>query len=235
MQSSRRTKMNNKVILEFLTMLQEDNSLEWMQENKKLYQEAKEKFEGLIQETIVRISAFDDSIAWLKAKDLVFRLNRDTRFSKDKSPYNPSFRSHISSAGRLPIPAGYFICVKPGESILGGGVFATQFPDATTLVRDYLTGHGVEFLDIINNQDFRENFQVFGEKLKNVPRGYDKNHRLAEFLKHKSWALEYALSDAQFADVDGFLDLSVDIFRKMKPFNDYLNRALASFTMPQRP
>ena len=125
--------------------------------------------------------------------------------------------------------------MKPGESILGGGVFATQFPDATTLVRDYLTGHGVEFLDIINNQDFRENFQVIGEKLKNVPSGYDKNHPLAEFLKHKSWALEYAISDAQFADVDGFLDLSVDIFRKMKPFNDYLNRALASFTMTQRP
>lgn len=227
--------MNNKVILEFLTLLQKHNSLEWMQENKKLYQEAKGEFESLIGEMIVRISAYDQSVAWLSAKDLVFRLNRDTRFSKDKSPYNPSFRAHISSAGRLPIPAGYFICIKPGESILGGGVFATQFPDATTMVRDYLTGHGEAFLDVINSPDFQENFQVLGEKLKNVPRGYDKDHPLAEFLKHKSWDLEYAIRNAQFEDVDGFLDLSVDIFHKMKPFNDYLNQALASFTMPQRP
>ena len=113
--------MNNKVILEFLTRLQEHNSLEWMQDNKKFYQEAKGEFESLIGEMILRISAFDDSVAWLSPKDLVFRLNRDTRFSKDKSPYNPSFRAHISAAGRLPIPAGYFICIKPGASILGGG------------------------------------------------------------------------------------------------------------------
>lgn len=227
--------MNNKVILEFLTRLQEHNSLEWMQDNKKFYQEAKGEFESLIGEMILRISEFDDSVSWLSPKDLVFRLNRDTRFSKDKSPYNPSFRAHISSAGRLPIPAGYFICIKPGASILGGGVFATQFPDATSMVRDYLTGHGEAFMDIINHPDFHENFQVLGKKLKNVPRGYDKNHPLAEFLKHKSWDLEYAISDAQFSDVDGFLNLSVDIFGKMKPFNDYLNQALVSFTMPQRP
>lgn len=60
--------MNNKVILEFLTLLQEHNSFEWMQENKKLYQEAKGEFESLIGEMIVRISAYDESVAWLSAK-----------------------------------------------------------------------------------------------------------------------------------------------------------------------
>jgi uncharacterized protein (TIGR02453 family) len=113
--------MNNRTILEFLADLRENNSLEWMTANKKRYDEAKAQFTELVQVLIIRLSETDSSIARLSAKALLFRLNRDTRFSHDKSPYNPSFRAHISPGGRVPIPVGYYINVAPNNIFLGAG------------------------------------------------------------------------------------------------------------------
>ena len=70
--------------------------------------------------------------------------------------------------------------------------------------------------------------------LKNVPRGYDREHPMADYLKFKSWSLEYPVSNPVVEDTEQFLELAVDIFLKMKPFNDYLNQALAGFKMPER-
>ncbi len=81
-------------------------------------------------------------------------MNRDTRFSKNLPPYKTAFSAHISSAGRFPIPAGYFICIQPEKSFIGGGLFATKFPTATTLVRDYLVLHSKEFFEVINKDSF---------------------------------------------------------------------------------
>ncbi len=82
--------------------------------------------------------------------------------------------------------------------------------------------------------DFRNTFEVQGTALKNVPAGYDREHPQAEYLKLKSWYLEYLVSDAVVRNTEDFLDLAVGIFLKMKPFNDFLNRALAGFQMPER-
>ena len=105
--------METKIILNFLKDLSENNSLEWMKANKKYYEQAKMECENIIMEIINGINTFDNSIKNLSPKDLMFRLNKDTRFSNDKSPYNPSFRFHISKNGKLPIPVGYFVNIKP--------------------------------------------------------------------------------------------------------------------------
>ena len=165
----------------------------------------------------------------------LFRSVRDTRFSHDKSPYNPAFRAHISSMGKLPIPVGYYLMLKPGgQSFLGGGLFADMFKDATRMVRDYISAHGEEWEQIITAPSFQEHFTVGGSALKNVPAGYEKDHPQAEYLKNKSWYLEYPIQDETLADGELFLSRAADIFRLMKPFNDYLNRALAGFKMPER-
>jgi uncharacterized protein (TIGR02453 family) len=219
-----------KVTLQFLSDLADNNSLEWMKEHKERYLEAKNEFLAFVQDLIVSISAFDPSVAHLRAEDLMFRLNRDTRFSKDKSPYNASFRAHICSAGRVPIPAGYYVSVKPSSSFLGGGVFATQFPQATTMVRDYMVEHPEQFQRIISDKAFGASFTVEGDKLKNVPRGYNKEHPLAEYLKHKSWDVEYPVTDDELHNIA----LLSEKFQLMKPLNDYMNEALRDFVMPQR-
>jgi len=205
-----------------------------MKENKKYYETAKIECETLVMELVNGIRAFDNTVAFLPPKDYMLKLNRDTRFSKDKSPYNPSFRAHISKGGRLPIPVGYYINIKPGNIFLGGGLFASMFTDATKSVRDYIVRNEKSFINILEAKEFKNNFVIDGEKLKNVPREYDKEHKLAEYLKYKSWFLEYKMKDKIFLENKIFVKTSVEIFKHMKPFNDFLNKALKDFKMPVR-
>ena len=227
--------MNTQMILNYLTQLSANNSREWYHAHKAEYQAANAQFEELIQALMLRIGEFDSSILGHAPKELTFKLVRDTRFSHDKSPYNPAFRAHISSMGKLPIPVGYYLMIKPGgQSFLGGGLFADMFKDATRMVRDYISEHGGEWEEIITAPSFQERFTVGGSALKNVPAGYEKEHPQAEYLKYKSWYLEYLIQDEELTDGDLFLAKAADIFRLMKPFNDYLNNALTGFKMPTR-
>ena len=227
--------MNTQMILDYLTQLSANNNREWYHAHKAEYQAANAQFEELIQALMLRIGEFDSSILGHAPKELTFKLVRDTRFSHDKSPYNPAFRAHISSMGKLPIPVGYYLMIKPGgQSFLGGGLFADMFKDATRMVRDYISEHGSEWEAIITAPSFQEHFTVGGSALKNVPAGYEKEHPQAEYLKYKSWYLEYSVQDKDLTDGDLFLAKAADIFRLMKPFNDYLNNALTGFKMPTR-
>ncbi len=222
-----------KEILAYLSDLEQNNSREWYHANKERYQKANAAFERFIGKLILLIGEFDPSVVHYAPKDLTFKLVRDTRFSSDKSPYNPAFRAHIASKGKLPVPVGYYVSIAPGRSFLGGGLFAPIFKDATEMVRDYIAANGGEFAVIIGGEEFSKRFAVMGEALKNVPKGYDANHPQAQYLKFKSWFLEYPVSDAALTGGD-FAVQAAQLFRLMKPFNDYLNRALASFQMPTR-
>ena len=227
--------MDMQMILDYLTELSANNNREWYHAHKAEYQAANAQFEELIQALILRIGEFDGSILGHAPKELTFKLARDTRFSHDKSPYNPAFRAHISSMGKLPIPAGYYLMLKPGgQSFLGGGLFADMFKAATRMVRDYISEHGNEWDSIITAPSFQECFTVSGTALKNVPAGYEKEHPQSEYQKHKSWYLEYPVQDEELADGELFLSKAVGIFYQMKPFNDYLNKALIGFQMPER-
>ena len=223
-----------KEILVYLSDLEQNNNREWYHANKERYQAANAAFERLIEKLILLIGEFDPSVLRYAPKDLTFKLVRDTRFSNDKSPYNPAFRAHISSKGKLPVPVGYYISIAPNRSFLGGGLFAPIFKDATAMVRDYISANGGELAAIIGEKEFSKRFAVMGESPKNVPKGYDANHPQAEYLKNKSWFLEYPVSDEALISSDDFAAQAARLFLIMKPFNDYLNRALANFTMPAR-
>ncbi len=227
--------MDTKIMLDFLRELSENNNREWFAEHKKQRQAATAQFEELVEEFIFGIGAFDPSVLNNVPKELTFKLVRDTRFSHDKSPYNASFRAHISSMGKLPIPVGYYIMIKPnGGTFLGGGLFADMFSGATTMVRNYIAEHPDEWEEIINDAEFKKYFEVKGTALKNVPAGYDKEHPQAEYLKNKSWYLERFMTDAEVRDTEGFVKKALEVFKAMKPFNDYLNKALKDFKMPTR-
>ncbi len=227
--------MHTLTMLEYLSMLSANNNREWYHEHKKENKEAAGQFEQLVQELIYGIGTFDESVLHNNPQELTFKLVRDTRFSHDKSPYNPSFRAHIGAKGKLPVPVGYYIMIKPdGGSFLGGGLFADMFSNATAMVRKYIAAHPDEWNEVISAAEFGKYFTVKGTALKNVPAGFDKEHPQAEYLKYKSWYLEYRLTDEEVCDGEGFLRKSLEVFKAMKPFNDYLNRALKDFTMPTR-
>jgi uncharacterized protein (TIGR02453 family) len=226
--------MSMRNILNYLKVLEENNTREWYHENKDMYERANYDFEEMIRKLLYEIGKTDDSVLPYSPKELTFKLVRDTRFSHDKSPYNPSFRAHMAPKGKLPIPVGYYIMIKPGNrSFLGGGLFADMFKDATDRIRSHIAGHSSEWTQIINSKDFLKYFTVCGSALKNVPRGYDENHPQAAYLKQKNWYLEYSQSDEMLQN-DGFISFAGEIFRAMQPFNTYLNHALNGFVMPAR-
>ena len=179
---------------------------------QKENKEATAQFEMLVQELIYGIGTFDQSVLHNNPKELTFKLVRDTRFSHDKSPYNPAFRAHISSMGKLPVPVGYYLMIKPnGGTFLGGGLFADMFSNATALVRNFISEHSNEWNGVINSGEFKKYFTVKGTAY-----------------------LEYFMTDEEVCDSANFLQKSVEIFKAMKPFNDYLNQALKNFKMPTR-
>ena len=227
--------MNIKIIMDYLSELSMNNNREWYHANKEDYKKANAEFEEVLQALMMEIGKFDSSILHNNPKDLTFKIVRDTRFSHDKSPYNPAFRAHISSKGKLPVPVGYYLMIKPGnQSFLGGGLFADMFKEATTMVRDFIVRNGEEWETIIHEPEFEKYFTVQGTALKNVPAGYGKEHPQAEYLKFKSWYLEYPLKDEELNHTETFLVKAAETFRIMKPFNDYLNKALVDFQMPAR-
>ena len=227
--------MHTEIMLSYLAKLAANNEHSWYADHKAERQKATAAFEDFVGKLMIGIGGFDSSVLGFDPKELTFKQVRDTRFSKDKSPYNPSFRAHISSRGKLPIPVGYYVMLKTGNgSFLGGGLFADMFSDATAMVRDYISTHGDEWNSVINDSRFKEHFTVKGTSLKNVPSGYDKNHPQAEYLKYKSWYVEYLFTDEEVADGENFLRRSVELFELMKPFNDFINRALKDFEMPSR-
>lgn len=227
--------MNTATILSYLSGLAANNNREWYHAHKTEYQEANRQFESLIQDLIFKIGETDGNILHNDPKDLTFKLVRDTRFSHDKSPYNPAFRAHIATKGKLPVPVGYYLMIKPGnQSFLGGGLFADMFKDATAMVREYIYRHAEEFLGSIEEPSFAAQFVVKGTSLKNVPKEYPADCAAAQYLKYKSWYIEYPIEDTRLDDLPAFVEFASDKFLQMKPFNDFLNRALDGFIMPAR-
>lgn len=226
--------MGNKM-LPYLADLAQNNTREWYHAHKAEYKLAAGEFENLIQSLILEIGKGDSSILHNIPKELTFKLVRDTRFSADKSPYNPAFRCHIAAGGKLPVPVGYFLFIAPGnQSFLGGGLFADMFKDATFRIREYIYNHEEEFLGIVESPEFTEDFEIGGSSLKRVPKEYPADSPAARYLKYKSWYIEYRVEDSCFDDMEGFVEFASGKFLKMKPLNDFLNRALEGFVMPSR-
>lgn len=225
----------SSAIINYLSDLEKNNHREWYHEHKSDYTKANREFEDIIQCLMNELGKEEPGILAYAPKDLTFKLVRDTRFSHDKSPYNPSLRCHISPMGKLPIPVGYFLFIHPGnQSFLGGGLFADMFKEATKMIRDHINTNGDEFESILTESKFAEAFKVEGTALKNVPKEYDPQHPMAEYLKYKSWYIEDHFDDALLEDIPAFIEYAAERFRLMKPFNDFLNRALKEFKMPAR-
>lgn len=226
--------MELQPVLTYLTQLERHNERTWYHAHKAEYQAANAAFEELVRSLLPAVRQFDESILLAEPRELTFKLTRDTRFSHDKSPYNPSFRAHLGPRGKLPIPVGYYLLLRPGDrSFLGGGLFADIFKDATAMVRDAIAENGDAWQRIVSAPAFAECFTVGGTALKRVPRGYDPAHPAAQYLKNKSWYLEYPVSDAQVLAPD-FPEFAAHVFARMQPFNAFLNQALVGFRMPSR-
>lgn len=212
-------------VLQFLTELSKNNNREWFQQNKKWYDESKEKILFLTDVLINEIGKFDDSVRGLQPKDCMFRIFRDVRFSNDKSPYKTNFGSFICPGGRKSMNPGYYFHLEPSGCFVAGGIY---MPPAETLraVRSYLADHAEEFLEITQDSDFKTKFpEMYDDQLKTAPKGFPKDHEHVDLLKYKSFIFSKTLNDKEVKSRE-YLELMVDSFRTVSPLNHFLYQAL---------
>jgi uncharacterized protein (TIGR02453 family) len=213
-----------KSTLQFLSDLQKHNDREWFNANRKRYEDAKANFTGFIQETIDEIVSFDPILKGLEAKSCIYRINRDIRFSNDKSPYKSHFGAFILRGGNKNMHslAGYYIHIEPGNSMLAGGAYMPP-TSRLSVVREKIDEHGDKLIRIISSKDFIRNFgELDGEKLKTAPKGYPKDHKYIELLKFKSFLATKLISDKEVLQKEYFSNI-IEGCRAMKPLIDFLN------------
>lgn len=214
-----------KDILEFLTELSENNNREWFNENKAHFQELRLQFEDIVQQFIDELGKNSSSIANQKAKDCIFRIYKDVRFSKDKSPYKTSFSAHISEGGRKGDLCGHYLHIEPNNTMLAGGTWS---PPSNILyeIRDAIYADNEDFKKIIEAKSFETNFgQLEGAKLKNGPKGFPKDFEDIELLKYKSFLAMHPMTNEEVLS-DTFFDHSIKVFKHMEPLNNFINRAI---------
>jgi uncharacterized protein (TIGR02453 family) len=216
----------SKETLLFLSNLKKNNNRDWFTANKKTFEAAKKDFEEFIDALILEIARFDSSVAHFTAKDCIFRIYRDVRFSKDKSPYKMHFGAHITAAAsksEIHSRAGYYIHLEPGASMLAGGAYLPQ-GEWLKMIRHEIAFHADEFKTILNNNDFKKYFvEIEGDKLKKAPKDYPADHPEIELLKYKSFLAAHYCQDEKVLDT-GFLEHAGKVFKALKPFDDFLNR-----------
>jgi uncharacterized protein (TIGR02453 family) len=212
-------------VIQFLQELSENNNRQWFQNNKKRFDESREKVIFLTEVLINEIRKFDSDIPLLEPKDCLFRIFRDVRFSNDKRPYKTNFGSFIAKGGRKSMHAGYYFHIEPNGSFVGGGIY---MPAAEPLkaIREYIAENGEEFLSIINNTTFKKVYpEMMDDKLKTAPKGFSPEHEFIDLLRYKSFAFSSQLSKSQIL-ADTYIEHLVQSFKTLQPVNRFLNEAL---------
>lgn len=211
--------------VDFLKQLTDTNTKEWFETNKKLYDAAKKDHEAYVNEVLQAMMEREEGFSGQKVKDCVFRIFRDVRFSKNKTPYKTNFGAVFAKGGKKTPGAGYYVHLEPGKSFVGGGIWNPE-NDVLKKIRQEVDYNLQEFESILKEKNFSKLFKsIDGEKLKKAPQGYDEANPAIDYLKMKSFTVGTAISDA---DVLGknFTDKTLTIFTAMKPFIDFLNRSV---------
>lgn len=217
-----------KQLFEFLSALRENNNRDWFEEHRPVYAAVRLDFENLVNEVISGIVSFDPSIGALKAKDCIFRIYRDVRFSHDKSPYKVHMGAYIAGGGRKSPRAGYYFHLEPGNSHVGGGIYRPE-PEVLKRIRQEIYFNPEKFSKIIGEGRFVRKFGRLSEEdmLKKAPKEFPADYPYIDLLKYKSYFCGHRLGDAE-ATSPGVAGKILESFSAMQDLNHFLNHAVES-------
>lgn len=215
--------MDSVKVLRFLSDLKEHNEREWFNDHKDQFLEVKEEVMSWIRLLIPAIQKFDASLQQLDENKVLFRIYRDVRFSKDKSPYKTHFGLFFAQGGRKSELPGYYLHIEPGKTFVGGGVYQPQKPYLQA-IRNEIYYNSETLLSIMNVVEFSSFYSGLSDygKLKRVPMGFSKEFKHAELLKHKHFVVDHHIPDSQVVEAD-FLTTVVNAFEALYPFNTFLS------------
>lgn len=217
--------MLQKSTLQFLRDLAAHNDKSWFDEHRDAYQIAKADMEQFVDALLLALIPMEPALAGQKGKDAIYRIFRDVRFSKDKTPYKNHFGAFFTRGGRKWAGAGYYVHIEPGAVFAGGGLWMPQgaLLKATRQEIDYSFE---EFQGILKEKSFAKYFkQIEGESLRKPPQGYEADNPAIEYLKKKSFTVGTKIDEELLTSKKAIPEL-VKIFSAMHPLILFLNRGV---------
>jgi uncharacterized protein (TIGR02453 family) len=214
--------------LNFIRQLKKNNNKPWFDANRAKYEAVKIDFSNFIQLIIEHLQKSDPTITGLSSKDCMFRINRDIRFSNDKTPYKTNFGASIKMGGRKSVFAGYYFHCEPGNSFIGGGLW---MPEAVNLkkIRQEIDYNWEEFQSILKEKNFKKIYgDLFKEgeiSLSKMPKGYEKDNPALTYLKLKSFIAETTVTDEELQK-SSLHKKTIAAFEALQPLLKFMNRAL---------
>lgn len=214
--------------LRFLSQLKKNNNKPWFDAHRAQYEAARIDFSNFLQLVIDALQKTDTTITGLTARNCLFRINRDIRFSKDKRPYKENFGAFICRGGKKSIYAGYYFHLAPGNSFFGGGLWMPE-PANLKKVRQEIDYNWEEFRSILKNRAFKKTYtDIFRNdevSLSKIPKGYEKDNPAIDYLKLKSIIAEATLADDELTK-STLHKKTVAAFEALQPLLNFINRSL---------
>lgn len=215
-----------KTTFQFLKNLSRNNHKEWFDENRPSYDLAKQDFSSLLGVFINGIGKKDPAYKRTEPKSCIFRINRDVRFSANKSPYKNHLGASINAWGRKSMKAGFYLHLEPGNCFLAAGVWMPPAPYLQA-IRQEIDYQTKAFLDVLKSPTFKREIGALDDSdaLVNIPKGYPKDHPQAHYLRLKSYLAIRGWSDKEMLDPAIEKDL-VRAGSAMLPLIHFINQAL---------
>lgn len=216
--------------LQFLDDLSANNNREWFLEQKKRYEIFKKDYQQLVGDFLDKMKPQDPSLEMLEIKNCTFRINRDIRFSKDKTPYKTHLGVWLSSGLKGKNRSGYYVHIERDNCFIAGGFYCPEAEDLKK-VRKEIAFFYDDLEAIMQEKNFKKEFEDFDRNesslLKNPPKGYEKDHPAIEFLKLKSFETSQKFNYEEVLKPD-FVSKMVQKLIVLKPLNDFINRAVTA-------
>jgi uncharacterized protein (TIGR02453 family) len=220
--------MLTKESLQFLDDLKKNNNRDWFQDNKKRYEIFKKDYHQLVSDFLDVMKPLDPSLELLEIKNCTFRINRDIRFSKDKSPYKAHLGVWMSTGAKGANRAGYYVHIEKGASFIAGGFYSPEAADLKKVRKEIAFFHD-DLEAILADKNFKKEFENLdineSNSLKSMPRGYEKDHPAIAFLKLKSFTATQKYDISEVTQKDFVAKMSKKLIA-LKPLNEFINRAL---------
>lgn len=220
--------MITKEALLFLDDLIANNNTDWMHDNKKRYEDYKKAYHNFIASVLAEMKPLDSKLEPLEVKNCTFRINRDIRFSKDKSPYKTNMGVWLSQNKNRKNAPGYYIHYEKGNCFIAGGVWCPE-PSELKLIRKEIEFFHDDLEKIVSDKTFKKEFNQLDREennvLKKAPKDFDPNHPAIEFLKLKSFTASEKIDEKLFTQPDFSSKIAQKLIA-LKPMNDFLSRAL---------
>jgi uncharacterized protein (TIGR02453 family) len=211
----------------YLAELDAHNEKAWFEAHRAEYQALRDDFTAFVGGLLARLAEWDEGLRWVDPKDCLFRIYRDVRFSRDKSPYKTTFAASMGEGGRRDHAAGYYFHVDAqGTLAVAGGVYMPT-PDQLARIRDHIAEHPEQVDEVLGVPGFRGTFgEIRGERLKRPPRGYGDQTPHLELIKQKGFYVVRE-RDARSGG-DDVVEWMVDSFHAMQPLFAWLREALGT-------